>query len=69
MVGEIGCLSINPGEAHRFLRCNRSWKISQVILGRNQPRYDSMLEMAKVEFEYFREKLGVLQIEVPSKGN
>ena len=27
-----------------------------------------MLEMAKVKFEYFREKLGVLQIEVPSKG-
>ena len=28
-----------------------------------------MLEMAKVKFEYFREKLGVLQIEVPSKGS
>ena len=25
--------------------------------------------LAKVKFEYFREKLGVLQIEVPSKGN
>ena len=24
--------------------------------------------LARVEFEYFREKLGVLQIEVPSKG-
>ena len=24
--------------------------------------------LAKVKFEYFREKLGVLQIEVPSKG-
>ena len=28
-----------------------------------------MLEMSKVKFEYFREKLGVLQIEVPSKGS
>ena len=27
-----------------------------------------MLEMAKAKFEYFREKLGVLQIEVPYKG-
>ena len=27
-----------------------------------------MLEKAKVKFEYFREKLGVLHIEVPSKG-
>ena len=25
--------------------------------------------LARVKFEYFREKLGVLQIEVPSKGN
>ena len=25
--------------------------------------------LAKVKFEYFKEKLGVLQIEVPSKGN
>ena len=25
--------------------------------------------LAKVKFEYFREKLGVLQIEVPSEGN
>ena len=25
--------------------------------------------LAKVKFEYFREKLGVLQIEVPPKGN
>ena len=24
--------------------------------------------LARVEFEYFREKLGVLQIKVPSKG-
>ena len=24
--------------------------------------------LAKLKFEYFREKLGVLQIEVPSKG-
>ena len=24
--------------------------------------------LARVKFEYFREKLGVLQIEVPSKG-
>ena len=28
-----------------------------------------MPEMAKVKFEYFREKLGVLHIEVPSKGS
>ena len=28
-----------------------------------------MLEMAKVKFEYFKEKLGVLEIEVPSEGN
>ena len=28
-----------------------------------------MKPLAKVKFEYFREKLGVLQIEVPSKGN
>ena len=28
---------------------------------------DVMLEMVRVKFEYFREKLGVLQIEVPSK--
>ena len=27
-----------------------------------------MKPLAKVRFEYFREKLGVLQIEVPSKG-
>ena len=27
-----------------------------------------MKALAKVKFEYFREKLGVLQIEVPSKG-
>ena len=27
-----------------------------------------MLEMTKVKLEYFREKLGVLEIEVPSKG-
>ena len=27
-----------------------------------------MKPLAKVKFEYFREKLGVLQIEVPSKG-
>ena len=25
--------------------------------------------LSRVKFEYFREKLGVLQIEVPSKGN
>ena len=25
--------------------------------------------LARVKFEYFREKLGVLYIEVPSKGN
>ena len=25
--------------------------------------------LSKVKFEYFREKLGVLQIEVPSKGD
>ena len=25
--------------------------------------------LARVKFEYFREKLGVLHIEVPSKGN
>ena len=25
--------------------------------------------LARVKFEYFREKLGVLQIEFPSKGN
>ena len=25
--------------------------------------------LARLKFEYFREKLGVLQIEVPSKGN
>ena len=25
--------------------------------------------LARVKFDYFREKLGVLQIEVPSKGN
>ena len=25
--------------------------------------------LAKVKFEYFKEKLGVLHIEVPSKGN
>ena len=25
--------------------------------------------LARVKFEYFRENLGVLQIEVPSKGN
>ena len=28
-----------------------------------------MKPLARVKFEYFREKLGVLQIEVPSKGN
>ena len=27
-----------------------------------------MKSLARVKFEYFREKLGVLQIEVPSKG-
>ena len=27
-----------------------------------------MKPLARVNFEYFREKLGVLQIEVPSKG-
>ena len=27
-----------------------------------------MKPLARVKFEYFREKLGVLQIEVPSKG-
>ena len=27
-----------------------------------------MNPLARVKFEYFREKLGVLQIEVPSKG-
>ena len=27
-----------------------------------------MLEMAKVEFDYFREKLGVLEIEGPFQG-
>ena len=27
-----------------------------------------MLEMAKVKFEYFKEKLGVPEIKVPSKG-
>ena len=26
-------------------------------------------QLAKVKFEYFREKLGVLQIEVPPKGS
>ena len=26
------------------------------------------IEMPRVKFEYFREKLGVLHIEVPSKG-
>ena len=28
-----------------------------------------MKPLARVNFEYFREKLGVLQIEVPSKGS
>ena len=50
------------------LGCNRSWESSQVILGRNQPWCDSMLEMAKVKFEYFKENICVLEIEVPSKG-
>ena len=27
-----------------------------------------MKPLARVKFEYFREKLGVLQVEVPSKG-
>ena len=27
-----------------------------------------MLEMSKVKFEYFREKLGVLQIEISKEG-
>ena len=27
-----------------------------------------MKQLARVKFEYFREKLGVIQIEVPSKG-
>ena len=27
-----------------------------------------MKPLARVKFEYFREKLGVLQIEIPSKG-
>ena len=49
------------------LGCNQSYWSSQVILGRNQPSCDSMLEMAKVKFEYFKEKLGVLKIEVSSK--
>ena len=30
--------------------------------------YVLMKPLARVKFEYFREKLGVLQIEVPSKG-
>ena len=33
-----------------------------------QPVSPAMLEMAKVNFEYFRDKLGVLHIEVPYKG-
>ena len=40
----------------------------QVVLGINQPWCDSMLEMAKMKFKYFKEKLGVLEIEVSSKG-
>ena len=28
-----------------------------------------MLEMARMKFEYFRENLDVLQIEVPSRGS
>ena len=28
-----------------------------------------MKPLARVKFEYYRERLGVLQIEVPSKGN
>ena len=49
------------------LRCNWSWWSLQVILGHNLPWCDSMLEMAKVKFEYFKENLVVLEIEVSSK--
>ena len=52
---------------HVTLGCNQSWWSLQVILGHNLPWCDSMLEMANVKFDYFKEKLGVLEIEVPSK--
>ena len=33
IVGEIGCLSINPGEAHRLLRCKQTCKFPLDVIG------------------------------------
>ena len=42
-------------------------KLQHVVTG--QHIADVLMKpLARVKFEYFREKLGVLQIEVPSKG-
>ena len=33
IVGETRCLSINPGEAHRFLERNQSCRVSSDVIG------------------------------------
>ena len=40
------------------------------FVGTNEQIVDVLTKpLARVKFEYFREKLGVLKIKVPSKGN
>ena len=33
IIDETSCLSINPGEAHRLLRCNQSCRLSLDVIG------------------------------------
>ena len=41
----------------------------QYVVTKEQMADELTKPLARVKFEYFREKLGVLQIEVPPKGN
>ena len=39
--GETGCLSINPGEAHRLLRCKQTYRFSFDVIGLGEARRSS----------------------------
>ena len=45
IVGETGCLSINPSEDHRFLRCKRSCRFSLDVIN---PVKDRRLSLAVI---------------------
>ena len=38
IASEIGCMSINIGKSRRFLRCNRSCRLSSDVIGLGEAR-------------------------------